>query len=145
MRAALTGSFAAARPLLRDGIAEADDDATVQAALHRDLAFAYLRNGDVQPSAQLAVEAVSLARRAGDSDLVEDTETVELLRTVIGDPGRDALTLTDRLISLSRNESSDHWLPSGSRLVLIGAMLKWIDRFDEARDVLTRAWRVAQV
>ena len=141
MRTALTQSFAAARSLLRDGIAEADDDATVQATLHRDLAFASLRNGDIQPSAQLAVVAVSLARRAGDSDLIEDTETVGLLGTVIADPGRDALTLTDRLISLSRNESSDHWLPSGSRLVLIGAMLKWIDRFDEAREVLTRAWQ----
>ena len=141
MRTALTGSFAAARSLLRDGIAEADADATVQATLYRDSAFAYLRAGDVQPSAQLAVKAVSLARRAGDSDLIEDTETVQLLRTVIADPGGDTLTLTDRLISLSRNESSDHWLPSGSRLVLIGAMLKWIDRFDEAREVLTRAWR----
>jgi DNA-binding NarL/FixJ family response regulator len=140
-RTALTESFAAARSQLRDGIAEADDEAAVQATLHRDLAVAYLRDGDVQASAQLAVEAVSLARRAGESDLIEDTETVELLRTVIADPGGDALALTDQLISLSRNESSDHWLPSGSRLVLIGAMLKWIDRFDEARDVLTRAWR----
>jgi DNA-binding NarL/FixJ family response regulator len=140
-RTALTESFAAARSQLRDGIAEADDDAVVQATLHRDLAVAYLRDGDVQASAQLVVEAVSLARRVGDSDLIEDTETVELLRTVIADPGGDALTLTDRLISLSRHDSGDHWLPSGSRLVLIGAMLKWIDRFDEAREVLTRAWR----
>src|SRR5262249_44834895 len=42
MRTALTESFAAARALLRDGIAEADDDA-VRATLHRDLSFAYLR------------------------------------------------------------------------------------------------------
>ena len=136
---AFLSSWTAAQPLLVQGIAEAGDDLTLRAVLHRDLAFFIMQAGDVRASTRDAAEAIRYADRSQDADVIADAETTFLLQAVItGEAPDDLRSRLARLAALPDTE--DQWIPTGSRLVLIGAMLKWVDDFDAARALLTSAY-----
>ncbi|MDQ1751557.1 MAG: hypothetical protein QOE71_2613 [Pseudonocardiales bacterium] len=132
---AVRDSWMAAAPILAQGIAEAGDDVTLLAALHRDLAFVVMQSGDVRSSTHDATVAMAFAERSDDEEVCADAETNFLLQAVIGNAApADLRARLERLQALP--DSRDRWIPSGSRLVLLAAMLKWIDDFDASRALL---------
>jgi DNA-binding CsgD family transcriptional regulator len=140
MVTATTDSWTAGTPVLVQAIAEAGSDARLQAALHRDLAFYVMQAKDVRASTTDATRALRFAERTDDAEVRADTETVYLLQAVItGEAPDDLGQRLSRLASLA--DTRDRWIPSGSRSVLVAAMLKWTDDFDAARKLLTAVYR----
>jgi DNA-binding CsgD family transcriptional regulator len=131
-----TDSFAAATAILDTAIAESNYDSVLTATLHRDRALDIMQAADVRDSQHDAALAMRLVETSEDPDAFADAQTVYLLQAVIRADVPDDLRA--RLATLARlPDTGDRWLPSGSRQVLIAAMLKWIDDFDASQRLLT--------
>jgi DNA-binding CsgD family transcriptional regulator len=141
MREAMTSSFASAAALLRKGVQEAGEDTVTRGALKRDLAFALMQGADVRDSQEPAAEGLRCALVAGDRDEVADAQAIVWLGEVVGGRRPDTAEFAAQLEVGAGSESRDRWLPSGSRRVLLGTVLKWVDRFDSARRTLEQAYR----
>lgn len=129
-------SFMAGRALLDVAIGEVGEDAAVRAALYRDRAGYIMQAADVRDSSADAALAVHFAQRSGDMDALASAESTYLMQAVIrADAPADLGARLSHLAALP--ESRDRWFPTASRSVMIAAMLKWIDHFDGARDLLS--------
>jgi DNA-binding CsgD family transcriptional regulator/tetratricopeptide (TPR) repeat protein len=120
---------------LRRAAAEAGRDGAVAGAVQRDLAFARMQSGDVAASGAPARMALRLAGGPGRADAEAILWLSQVISTEEGPPS------PARLRRAADAETEDPWFPGGSRRVLIGAMLKWLDQFEESREVLQLAQR----
>jgi DNA-binding CsgD family transcriptional regulator len=120
---------------LRRAAAEAGRGGPVAAAVERDLAFALMQSGDVASSVAPAKRALRLARGNQQGDAEAILWMSQMISTGQGPPHRDGLR------EAAETETTDPWFPGGSRRVLFGAMLKWLDRFEDSREVLQMAQR----
>lgn len=137
----------AAQPLLERAAVAAGDDALLQAAIGRDLLTAVTQSGDLRQAEAGARETLAWAERADEPMLVADALVqLSLVEFLLGRGIRD--DLLGRAAALEPNGGQHLWGGPASFVpsdLVWGALLKWSDRFDEARSRFdaVRRWAAA--
>ena len=120
-------------PPLQRAAEVAGDDAMLQSAIGRDLGIARSQTGDLRIAREVATRTLDWARRTGDSGLTAAAgvhlASVEFL---LGLGIRDDLLAgaAEGAIREHADASSTAYVPID---LVLGAILKWSDRFDLAR------------
>jgi DNA-binding CsgD family transcriptional regulator len=133
-----------AESLFRRGLAEAGSDPSLRAGIQRDLAYARLFTGDLASARRHAQGALKLAETTGEpSGLAESLQALAYIEFLLGRPR--SRSLIERGLEIERRLHRD--LPQGEGLPLLhhvlrpsfthGQMLKYLNRFDDARSIFT--------
>jgi DNA-binding CsgD family transcriptional regulator len=116
--------------LLREALAEAGDDSGLRATVERELAWTELMSGNARTAEGHAQAALDVAETLGDPALLADALTAVGFTQAYQAKGHP-LDLVERAVGLAQR-SERLQLFRHPRLML-GILLKWSDRFDEAR------------
>ncbi|MGE5460190.1 MAG: tetratricopeptide repeat protein, partial [Solirubrobacterales bacterium] len=133
----LEGGFGAAVPLLQQALEEVGSDLTLHAAIERDLVFTLTQLGELRRALPHAREGLRAAEAAGEpAMLAESLYHLCMAEIVAGEgPGRDLL---DRAIDTERRVGPAPPLEHpgmGTGCLPLAVTLKWMDRFDDAREL----------
>jgi DNA-binding CsgD family transcriptional regulator len=139
----LEGAFSAAPPLLRRALEEVGEDLTLRAAIERDLVLALIQTGAVAEALPHARAGLVAAEASGDDIAVaEALDHLCMAEFSLG--GGVDVDLLDRAITLDQRVGPapllEHPGMTTGRFPL-ALTLKWMDRFDAARDLLRSVYR----
>jgi DNA-binding CsgD family transcriptional regulator len=116
--------------LFAEAFHEAGDEPALRAAIQRDMAWMFMLAGDVPTAEDHARSALELAEQLTDVPLLAEALTaVGFLRGVRGQPG--ALELLERATHLAGRTEGVGLFRHPS--MMLGILLRWADRFDDAR------------
>jgi DNA-binding CsgD family transcriptional regulator len=116
--------------LFDEAFQEAGDEPAIRVAIGRDVAWMHLLAGDAPTAEHHARSALVLAEQLDDPVLLAEALTaVGFLRGVRGDP--EALAVMERAAHIE--ERSEGVGLFRHPILFLGILLKWADRFDEAR------------
>jgi DNA-binding CsgD family transcriptional regulator len=116
--------------LFEEAFQEAGDEPAIRLAIERDVAWMHLLAGDAPAAEQHARSALLLAEQLDDPVMLAEALTaVGFLRGVRGDP--EGLAVLERAAHIEERAE----VPGLFRhpVLLLGILLKWADRFDDAR------------
>jgi len=134
--------WAQAEPLFRQAALDAAGDPELRAHAEGELAQARLMAGDLRAAASWARVALGSAEEAGQPRLLAHSlarlAAVGFLRG--GPAGADLLDRAAELDAAGDDEPVEYLAPPGPSL-LRGAIWKWSDQLDEARQGLTTCYR----
>jgi DNA-binding CsgD family transcriptional regulator len=133
----LEGGFGAAVPLLQQALEEVGSDLTLRAAIERDLVFTLTQLGALRDALPHAREGLRAAEAAGEpAMLAESLYHLCMAEIVAGEgPGPGLL---DRAIDTERQVGPAPFLEHpgmGTGCLPLAVTLKWMDRFDDAREL----------
>jgi DNA-binding CsgD family transcriptional regulator/tetratricopeptide (TPR) repeat protein len=131
-----------AEQTFRQAAEEAPDDPVLCAHAEQELAFARLALGDLPAALHWAKESVRSAERAADPYLTaRSLAHIAIFEFLQGNGVRqDLLDHVEELDAFAGEEPAGR-MPLYSTSLIRGLILKWCDRLDEARAVLTSQYR----
>jgi DNA-binding CsgD family transcriptional regulator len=139
----LEGSFGAAPPLLRQALQEVEDDLPLSAAIERDLVLA-LTQTNALSDALLHARAGLVAAEASGQEVLLAEALDHLCMAEFSLGGAVEADLLDRALAVDQRVGAapllEHPGMTTGRFPL-ALTLKWMDRFDAARDLLLSVYR----
>lgn len=128
-------SYDDAERLLMQALDEAGEDDATRARAHGALAWVKVQQGAVDAAGRHASDAVALAERAGDEDVLVEALTIATFTGYLLGDGLDG-NFVARALALE--EFADH-LPAERRPgPLLGLLTAWVGRMEEGRRLLMR-------
>lgn len=139
----LEGAFSAAPPLLRQALEEVGDDLPLRAAIERDMVLALTQTGAVSEALAHARAGLQAAEASGQ-DIVLAEALDHLCMAEFSGAGRVDAALLDRAVAVDQRVGPapllEHPGMTTGRFPL-ALTLKWMDRFDAARELLQSVYR----
>jgi len=128
-------SWPEARSLFERALEEAGEDAALRGSIEQGLGYAALFTGDLAGAEEHARAALELAERAGEpAPIAEALQFAGYLEFVLGRGIRS--DLMDRAVELER-ATEESWVSNVRPTFTRAQLLKYADRFDEARSEFT--------
>jgi DNA-binding CsgD family transcriptional regulator len=124
-------NWSGAQQLFEEALKEAGPDERTRASIGRDLAWVGLMRGSFAQAASQAQAALELAERVDDASLLSEVLTVVGFADFTRGQGRP-MELLERAVDLAKWGQGPRVMPHPG--FMIGILLKWSDRLDEARE-----------
>ena len=123
-------SCSVAAELLSRALTESGEDASLRAAIERDLAWAVMQCGDMREAGQHARSALRLVERLGNDEMRPEVLAANAMAEFLLGKGLDVAAMREA----SRTEGANHetpieWRPS----MMLAMMLKWSGDIPDAR------------
>jgi DNA-binding CsgD family transcriptional regulator len=134
----LEGGFGAAVPLLQQALEEVGADLSLRAAIERDMVFTLTQLGELREALPHAREGLRAAEATGKPVLLAEALDHLCMAELVAGVGPDQ-QLLDRAIAVEQEVGPAPPLEHpgmGTGCLPLAVTLKWMDRFDEARELL---------